>query len=99
MWFIRTNKESSTPEMMHISSRESREWMNEKIDFRLHKHGLINVDLNADELRADLAYLRQWRQMMQSLRRGMLAAFSKAVMGALFAFIGWAIIKFIGEIT
>lgn len=84
--------------MLHISSRETREWMNEQIDYRLHKQGLINIDSRPEDIRADMIYLRRWRQMMKQIRRSILSAIIKASIGALLGFISWALITFIGEV-
>ncbi len=98
MWFIRTNTESSAPEMMHISSRENRQWMNEQIDLRLHKQGLLNADSKPEAIRADMNYLRRWRMTVQQINSGIIAAFIKTIIGGSLGFIGWAIVKLLGEI-
>lgn len=98
MWFIRTNKDSHTPEMLHISSRETRDWIHNQIDFYLQKQGLLNGDNKPEATRADMAYLRQSRLMMQQIKRALITAFTKALMGGALGFLGWAIIEFIGDI-
>ncbi len=98
MWFLRTNNASEQTEMLHISSRESREWMHEQMDARLQKIGLLMTDFKPEMVRADMAYLRKTRLLMEHIKSGTISAIIKTIIGGALGFIGWAILIFLGEI-
>ena len=97
MWFLRNDETTQEPDIVHISSRVDKSWINEQVLQILTQYGLAYNDTKPEEKRADMEFLRRMRTGVERSRTIIFASLMKALIASIITLIGWGLLHYFGQ--